>query len=117
MDEINNPPQNNQKPISDSLKNDSGAYATIYKRNFILDKIKENAPLSISDLQRKVSEAGEKISYGLLWEIVRNFEFCRLISTKIIIDSNNSELKIIYFPKTPDEEGNKAATTGGENAS
>ena len=92
--------------LSDTYRNSPESYNIIQKRNFVLDKIRETAPISISELRRKIIESGEKISYGLLWEIIRQFEFCRLIFTKNILDDNNSGLKIIYV-QTPEQEFNE----------
>jgi len=97
--------KNEKTTLSDKYRNGSEPHHIVRKRNFVLDKIRETAPISVSELRRKIIESGEKISYGLLWEIIRQFEFCRLVFTKTILDENNTELKIIHV-QTPEEEFN-----------
>ena len=68
-------------------------------RNHILDVIREVAPISISDLQRKLG-----ISYGTLWNIVRELKFVRLIEIKDFEDEKNNFFKIIHIPKIKPKE-------------
>jgi len=113
VEEVSNT-KNEKITLSDTYGNGLEPHHIIRKRNFVLDKIRETAPISVSELRRKIVESGEKISYGLLWEIIRQFEFCRLIFTKTILDENNTELKIIHV-QTLEQEFNQQMQEIGIN--
>ena len=88
-----------KKQLSDTPKNENEAYIIkknkkIINRNFVLDKIREKAPINISDLKRELG-----IGYSTLWDIVKSFEFVGLIYTTIQTDENNQEFKIIHLPE------------------
>lgn len=96
-----------KKYTLDTYRNGSEHHNIVQKSNFVLDKIRETAPISVSELRRRIIESGKKIPYDLLCEFIRQFESCGLIFTETILDeNNNSELKIIYV-KTFEQEFNE----------
>lgn len=77
--------------ISDNTKNGSGQHhKKKINKNYVLDKIRELAPLSIYDLKKELG-----FGYSTIWGIVREFEFCGLIKLKSNINEKNREVKTI----------------------
>jgi len=61
-------------------------------RNYILDSIRKNAPISIFKLKRELG-----IGYSTLWDVLDRFEHANLIRLISIINQENREEKIIYI--------------------
>ena len=62
------------------------------ERGLFLDKIRELAPICISELAREL-----KCSRSKLYYVLRDFEFAGLVESKVILDGNKAK-RIVVIP-------------------
>jgi hypothetical protein len=96
LDKMTRNTHHDKRGLSDTYQSKLNEYPNKkIDRNFVLDTIRKNSPLSIYHL-KEITEIG----YSTLWGIVREFEFAGLVKTKNVTNKENREEKIITIPKT-----------------